>query len=269
MSIPKIIHYCWFGSNELPEKAIKCIESWRKVCPDYEIREWNEKNYDINKIPYVRDAYLEKKWAFVTDYVRLDVVWNYGGFYLDTDVELIKSLDFFRDQKIFFALEKPNACIATGLGFGAVAHNEILRQLMDIYHKLSFYNEDGSLNLIACPRYTTDFFVKKGYQVKDITQKCEDATIFSSEYFCPIQYSTGKMSITENTYGIHWYESSWFPESDKKIHEIEVWIRQKCKLSKFLAEGLCLLFRKSYRFFEYLRKGVLLEKLYGRRNSKN
>ena len=163
MAIPKVIHYCWFGGNELSQKAVKCMESWKKYCPDWEIKEWNEQNYDVEKIPYIRDAYKEKKWAFVSDYVRLDVVWQYGGIYLDTDVELIKPLDFFLEEEVFFALEKKNLCINTGLGFGAVPENRILRQLMELYEKLSFYMEDGSLNLIACPRYNTEFFVKKGY----------------------------------------------------------------------------------------------------------
>ena len=100
MGIPRVIHYCWFGNGTLPEKTVKCIESWKQYCPGYEIKQWNEKNYDVNKIPYIMDAYKEKKWAFVADYARLDILWKYGGFYLDTDVELIKSLDFFLQYPI-------------------------------------------------------------------------------------------------------------------------------------------------------------------------
>lgn len=259
MGIPKIIHYCWFGGNELSERAAECIDSWRRFCPDYEIREWNEQNYDVSRVPYIRDAYKEKKWAFVSDYVRLDVVYRYGGIYLDTDVELIKSLSFFEDQMLFMAMEKQNSYINTGLGFGAVAGNEKIRQLREVYHRLSFYREDGSLNLVACPKYTTDFFVKWGFQVKDITQKCGEAIIYSSEYFCPMDYNTGKINITKNTYGIHWYEASWFPESDKKIHEMELRIRKK--YSDNVAGLFCIIYRNGYRFFEYLKKGVLLKRI--------
>ena len=259
MAIPKVIHYCWFGGNELSQKAVKCMESWKKYCPDWEIKEWNEQNYDVEKIPYIRDAYKEKKWAFVSDYVRLDVVWQYGGIYLDTDVELIKPLDFFLEEEVFFALEKKNLCINTGLGFGAVPENRILRQLMELYEKLSFYMEDGSLNLIACPRYNTEFFVKKGYHLKDITQRCEEAIIYGSEYFCPMDFNTGTVTITDNTYGIHWYEASWFPESDKRIHATELRIRKKYPES--LANKICVFYRKMYRFAEYSRKGILSEKM--------
>lgn len=259
MGIPKIIHYCWFGGNELSGKAAECIDSWRRFCPDYEIREWNEQNYDVSGIPYIRDAYKEKKWAFVSDYVRLDVVYRYGGIYLDTDVEIIKPLDYFLEQEAFFALEKQNAYIATGLGFGAVAGNDKIRLLREVYHRLSFYREDGRLNLVACPKYTMDFFVKWGFQVKDITQKCGEAIIYSSEYFCPMDYNTGKINITKNTYGIHWYEASWFPESDKKIHEMELRIRKK--YSDNVAGLFCIIYRNGYRFFEYLKKGVLLKRI--------
>lgn len=123
--IPKKIHYCWFGRNPLPELAVRCIESWKKYCPDYEIIEWNEDNYDINKISYVKEAYQARKWAFVTDYVRLDVVNQYGGIYLDTDVELLKSLDPLLKYKSFFGMEE-GKFIATGLGFGAEKGTKIL-----------------------------------------------------------------------------------------------------------------------------------------------
>ncbi len=259
MAIPKVIHYCWFGGNELPEKAVKCVESWRKYCPDWKIKEWNEKNYDVQKIPYIRDAYKEKKWAFVSDYARLDVVWQHGGIYLDTDVELIKPLDSLLEQEGFFALERQSLCINTGLGFGAVPENRVLGQLMELYENLSFYTEDGRLNLIACPRYSTDFFLKRGYQIKDATQYCEEIFIYGSEYFCPMDFNTGQMTITENTYGIHWYEASWFPESDKKIHDVEMRIRER--YPERLAKMMCLLYRNMYRLIEYFQKGILSEKM--------
>ena len=116
--IPKKIHYCWFGGNPLPELAIKCLESWKKYCPDYEIIEWNETNFNLDSCEYVREAYQAKKWAFVSDYARLKVVYDNGGIYLDTDVELIKSLDRLLKNKSFFGTETTGV-VATGLGFGA------------------------------------------------------------------------------------------------------------------------------------------------------
>lgn len=258
MTIPKIIHYCWFGKNPIPEKVEKCIISWKKFCPDYEIIQWNEDNYDVNSISYVKDAYKEKKWAFVSDYARLDIVYNYGGIYLDTDVELIKSLDDLLQNNVFLCMEK-NCRIATGLGFGGVRHNEVIKELMDIYKNQSFYKPDGNLNLTACPKYTTDYFMDYGYELEDKTQMVNNTLILSSDYFCPMHYKTGKLEITENTYGIHWYGMSWFPESDKHIHETEVKIRSK--FPDKISGIVCFLYRKSYRLIEYIKKGILIKKI--------
>ena len=127
--IPKIIHYCWFGGNEIPENDKKCIESWKKYCPDYKIIRWDESNYDYKKNSYMREAYEAKKWGFVPDYARLDIIYNYGGIYLDTDVELLKSLDEILDCEGFFGFESENL-VNLGLGFGAVKGNEIIRDMM-------------------------------------------------------------------------------------------------------------------------------------------
>lgn len=259
MSIPKIIHYCWFGKNPIPEKVKKCIDSWEKFCPDYKIIQWNEENYDVNSIPYIRDSYKEKKWAFVSDYARLDVVYKYGGIYLDTDVELIKNLDDLLEYDIFLCIEKNSKQIATGLGFGGCKDNIVLEKLMDIYNNLSFYKADGNLNLTACPKYTTDYFINHGYKLEDTTQFVDNTVILSSDYLCPMDYKTGKINITENTYGIHWYNASWFPESDKHIHDTEIKIRSK--LPAIMAVIVCFVYRKSYRFIEYSKKGILIKKI--------
>ena len=259
MGIPKIIHYCWFGGNLLPERARKCIESWKKFCPDYEIQEWNEDNYDVHKIQYMDEAYKSRKWAFVSDYARLDIVFSYGGIYLDTDVELIKSLDELLDEKLVLALEKQNCKIATGLGFAAEAGNVTLWQMMMLYHNVPFLLEDGRLNLKACPQYTTELFLKKGFVLADKTQRIEDALILSSEYLCPIDYHTGIVIATENTLGIHWYEASWFEIEDKKIHLAEQKIRRN--FPSGISNIICFIYRKSYRLIEYTRKGILLKKI--------
>ena len=123
--IPKKIHYCWFGNNPLPESVQRCIESWKKYCPGYEIIEWNEGNYNINKIPFIEKAYKEKKYAFVSDYARLDIIYNEGGIYLDTDVELIKNIDPLLEHSCFLALESCGA-VATGLGFGSIKKHSFI-----------------------------------------------------------------------------------------------------------------------------------------------
>lgn len=259
MSIPKVIHYCWFGGNPLSEKVKKCIGSWKRNCPDYEIILWDESNYDIHKNEYIEEAYQAKKWAFVSDYVRLDVVYRYGGVYLDTDVELVKGLDCLLHEKVFFAIEKNNCQIATGLGFGAEKGNTTVKELMEIYDTLSFVKEDGSYNLVACPKYTTDYFVKKGYVVKDDTQRIGESLILASDFFCPMDFETGIVEKTNNTVGIHLYEASWFPESDKHIRQVEMKIR--AKFQGKIGRMLCRVYRNSYRLQEYIRKGILLKRI--------
>lgn len=259
MKIPKIISYCWFGNNPLPEKVEKCIDSWKKMCPDYTIIRWDESNYDVEKNPYIRDAYKEKKWAFVSDYARLDIIYEHGGIYLDTDVELISSLDLFLKEDSFFAIERNGLVIATGLGFGALPGNTFIKDLLNIYNNTSFYKEDGNLNLKACTMYTTEYFERYGYKREDVFQRVGSAAIYPSEYFCPMDFFDGTMHITNNTVGIHWYDMSWFDDSDKKIHKIETNIRRY--LPSGLAVIVCKGYRNGYRLIEYSKKGILFEKI--------
>lgn len=259
MSIPKRISYCWFGRQPLPDKVIKCIESWKKYCPDYEIIEWNESNYDVNKNKFISGAYKEKKWAFVTDYARLDIIYNVGGIYLDTDVELIKNIDCLLKENIFFAIEKENNLIATGLGFGASPGSIILKELKSDYENITFYKSDGSLNLKACPFYTTEYFEKYGYEHIDKTQKIRGVLILASEYFCPMDFKDGSINITSNTLGIHWYEASWFSKEDKHLHDIEVALKNRFPYHVAILLGK--IYRNSYRLCEYLSKGILIEKI--------
>lgn len=258
MSIPKKISYCWFGKNPLPDKVVKCIESWKKHCPDYEIIRWDESNYDVNKIPFIRDAYKEKKWAFVSDYARLDIVNEIGGIYLDTDVELVKNIDFMLDQEAFFAVEKGNYNVATGLGFGAEPNNIHVRKQMEVYENSSFYKDDGTLNLKACPVISTEYFEKIGFEKKDNIQKFDGCTIYPSDFFCPMDFE-GNMKMTDNTVGIHWYDATWLDKSDKHIHHVEMKINQilPSKISKVASK----IYRNGYRLIEYTRKGIIVEKV--------
>ncbi len=134
--IPKIIHYCWFGNNEKPDLILRCIQSWHQYCPDYEIIEWNESNWDVNQYAYAKNAYEQKKWAFVSDVARLDVVYRFGGFYLDTDVELKESLDRWREYSAVFAFETA-ICIANGLICGSVKNTPVLKRNLEAYDAIS------------------------------------------------------------------------------------------------------------------------------------
>lgn len=219
--IPKVIHYCWFGGKPLPKLAKKCIKSWKKYCPDYEIIRWDESNYDVSAAPlYVRQAYEAKKWAFVTDYVRLQIVYEHGGIYLDTDVELIKSLDTFLAQRAFFGFENSgfddSVYVATGLGFGAEKGTEILFEMMEDYNASPLILEDGTIDNTSCPVRNTKVLVRYGFLQNGQHQERDGIAIYPHEVFCPICFHNGKRNITPETFSIHWYTASWFPKEEKK-----------------------------------------------------
>lgn len=230
--INKIIHYCWFGGNKLNEFSLKCIQSWKEKCPDYQIVEWNEKNFDIDSMPlYVRQAYDSKKWAFVTDYVRLYLVYTYGGIYLDTDVELLRSLDSLLDNTAFFGIESGTDIINTGVGFGAIAKLEILKKLMDDYNNMSFsYNKNGK-EMTPCTEINAHVFNSFGYNGKDECQNLNEnmGIVLSSEFMCPKNWKTGEIKITNNTISIHHFDASWFNKKDKLKIKIKYFIREHFK----------------------------------------
>ena len=182
--IPKTIHYFWFGRGPKTKLIKKCIRSWRKYCPDYEIKEWNEDNFNIYICPYVQEAYEAKKWAFVSDYARLWVIYNYGGVYLDTDVELVKSLDTLLDKRAFFASEE-GGYINSGLGFGAKKHDSFVKYLLDEYSNIHFKLSDGTLDMTPCPIRQTNR-IKKKYKDFIITNSVltiDGISFFPKEYF--------------------------------------------------------------------------------------
>lgn len=202
--IPKKIHYCWFGRGEKPKLAKKCIESWKKYCPDYEIVEWNEDNFDINQNEYTKYCYENKKFAFLSDYARLMVVYKEGGIYFDTDVEVIKSFDALLNNKAFVGFET-DEYVNTGVGFGAEKNHPVIEQMLREYDKLS----DGKSGTIGCPILNTEALKKSGLKLNGQTQSLKDVTVYSAEYFNPYDAPTGRLSKSENTYSIHWYAASW------------------------------------------------------------
>ena len=209
--IPKTIHYCWFGSGEKPELARRCIASWKKHCPDYRIVEWNEDNFDISQYPYLQWCYENRKWAFLSDLVRLIVVEQQGGIYFDTDVELVKRPDYLLQFEAFYGFETEKY-VATGLGFGAVAHHTTVQSMIQQYNELH-KDENGKYPLISCPQLNTKALLPYGLKLTGEKQIIAGAVILPVEYLNPYDDPTGVLHQTDNTIAIHWYSKSWM---DKK-----------------------------------------------------
>lgn len=246
--IPKIIHYCWFGRNPLPPLAIKCIESWKKYLPDYDIKEWNEDNFDVNIIPYTQEAYQAKKYAFVSDYARFWILYKYGGIYFDTDVEVIKPLDDIIVRGPFMGCEKDGAtgggspAVAPGLGLGVNPGLGLYKEILDMYSTLHFILPNGALNLKTVVQYTTDILCKHGLKNTNQIQEVAGVMIYPKEYFCPITYASGNMCIRNNTYTIHHFAGSWLSDEDKYIKYIKEYLYfLPEKLRKYIGKFMALL----------------------------
>lgn len=213
--IPRIIHYCWFGRSPLPKSAQKCIESWKKYFPDYEIREWNEDNFDVNMVPYTAEAYQCKKYAFVSDYARFWILYNYGGIYFDTDVEVIKPMDDIVSKGAFMGVESPVSkankvlTVAPGLGIGAEKGMELYQQLLSYYDKLHFMDKNGNMIQTTVVEYTTNVLIDKGLKPVNETQLVSGVSIYPAEYFNPTNLSTRRIHVTHNTRSIHHYAGTW------------------------------------------------------------
>ncbi len=218
MPIPKIIHYCWFGRNPKPALAEKCIQSWRRFCPGYEIVEWNEDNFDVTQNDYCREACEAKKWAFVTDYARLKILLQHGGLYFDTDVEMIRPIDDLLDLPCFMGIERSTRCVevATGLGLGAQPGHPLLAEMLRDYENIHFLRPDGSLDITTCTVRNTRVLRRHGYRDRDVTQDLAGVRIFASEYFSPVEMESGILRKSKNTRTIHHYSLSWTTE-EKRI----------------------------------------------------
>ena len=210
--IPKVIHYCWFGRNPLPQTALKCIESWRKFCPGYEIKEWNEDNFDIARCRYARQAYESKKYAFTSDYVRFWILYNYGGLYFDTDVELIRPIDDIIAKGAFMGYEHVAAPNSDALAseLGANPGLGLYREILDYYESISFLGDDGKPdtreNVVTI---TTDILVSHGLRNTPEIQEVAGVYIYPRDYFAPKDVDTKELTITPNTRSIHHYDGSW------------------------------------------------------------
>lgn len=217
--IPKKIHYCWFGRNPLPESALKCIASWKKFFPDYEIIEWNEDNFDVNCIPYTAQAYAARKYAFVSDYARFKILYEHGGLYFDTDVEVIKSFDDILARGPFMGFEIDANCkgylgeVAPGLGLGVTPGLRLYADLLEMYASLEFTDGNGNINLTTIVKYTTRLLASKGLKPQSGIQEAAGVIIYPKEFFNPLDDNTGRLKITSNTHSIHWYSKTWLGTS--------------------------------------------------------
>ena len=198
--IPHIIHYFWFGGAPKPKEVNKCIASWKKFCPDFEIKEWNEDNYDIHKHPFMEKAYQDKKWAFVSDYARLDILHQHGGIYLDTDVEVIRDLTPLCEHDGYMGFERTDL-VGDGAGFGFAKGMPVLQEMMACYDDLQEYVES--------PKLRTKVLTEHGLKLDGTKQTVAGVEIYPIDYFCPKNFRTGLINLTENTYSIHHFDGSW------------------------------------------------------------
>ncbi len=223
--IPKTIHYCWFGRKPLPDLALKCIASWKKFFPNYEIKEWNEDNFDINQAQYSTEAYKCEKFAFVSDYARFKIMHEYGGIYFDTDVEVIKPMSEIVAKGPFFGIETAHEKLLCnpGLGFACPPGLSICKNMIDVYNSMNFINPNGQYNLKTVVRIISDLLSEKGFCAAPSPIEFNGIFFYPPEYFSPINYYTGEKKITQNTHTIHHYAASWVDEECKPSKIIEIW----------------------------------------------
>lgn len=206
--IPKTIHYCWFGRGEMPELARKCIASWHEFMPDWEYKLWNEDNFDVNQIPYTKEAYKAKKYAFVSDYVRLYALCNEGGVYLDTDVETFKPFDDLLHYAAFAGFEGSKhvplgTCVMASEACGAWVAEQLAA-----YQGRHFLLSDGSFDMTTNVQFITAVMQMNGFVQNGMEQDYKDLHVFPTEFFSPRQ-TTGEYIRTENTYCDHHGIGSW------------------------------------------------------------
>ena len=250
--IPKKIHYCWFGKGKKSKLALKCIRSWRQYCPEYEVIEWNEENFDIDMNGYTRMCYAEKKYAYLSDYVRLWVVEKYGGIYFDTDVEVIKSMDDIIQKGAFIGRERiANAFpVNAGLGLAAEPKMPIIKEIVEHYEQAHFEQVEKMETVVE---KVTNILRKYGLSNEQKYEIIEGMQIYPSDYFCPYDYNVGELNITDNSRSIHWYDASWFDNKMKKRRDVCVKIQKT--LRGRLGECIAKLYTSLSYYWEWTSTG--------------
>lgn len=222
--IPRKIHYCWFGGAEMPKDALRCIESWRKWCPDFELVRWDETNFDLDKYPYAREAYDAKKWAFVTDVVRLYALVVEGGIYMDTDVEVVGSLEPLLEYDAVSGFESQTR-IPTGL-MAAQPRHPLMVELLNEYNTVHFALPDGRYDLTTNVIRITNACLKYGFKPNNTKQTVAGFTLLPKDYLCPKDFDTGNLEITDNTIAIHHFDGSWLDGCDRDTLQIQKLLSQ-------------------------------------------
>lgn len=248
--IPKIIHYCWFGGNPMPKLAKACIKSWKKFCPDYEIKEWNESNFNLDLFPYAREAYDAKKFAFVTDIVRLYALYHEGGIYMDTDVELLKSLDTFLHHHAFSGFESEDK-VPTGI-MASEQGGRWAKENLEYYIGKHFLKDDGSPDLTTNVTIITEYMINHGLLLNNTYQEIEGLfAMYPKDYFCPKDFLTQEMEVTGNTVCIHHFNMSWHSAASRRQWRMRWFFSKfmKEKLAFYLADKLSSVICKIERFF--------------------
>lgn len=213
--IPKIIHYMWLGGKEMPDKLKRCIDSWYKYCPDYEIMRWDETNYDVHKNKFVADAYDNGRFGFVPDYARLELLYTYGGIYMDTDVELLRNIDELLHQEAFCGVEKWQV-LNFGACSGAVKGHKSLEPFLENWEKRELLRRDGSIDNISSGQIDTNVALKFGYKIDGTSQNVNGMNIYSYDYFNPYDYMSGRIDKTMNTFSIHHFNNGWLTEKERE-----------------------------------------------------
>lgn len=223
--IPKKIHYCWFGKKPLPNDVKQCIESWKKYASDYEIIEWNESNFDINCHPFLKAAYEAKVWAFVSDYARLKIIYENGGIYFDTDVELLRKPDFLLSHKFYIGIQQMGKFANTGLGFGAESGNIIVKKMMKKYDNAEF--SLSQKEKLACPYFNMAVLEEEGYKYQNEIWLKDGTAVYPCKYFDPLAPGNTEDLLCDDTVSIHHYTASWAGNREKMKRKLINFIGQK------------------------------------------
>lgn len=239
--IPKVIHYCWFGENKKPDIVIKCIESWKKFCPDWEIHEWNENNFDVLSVPYMKEAYEKKKWAFVSDVARLLIIYQSGGVYLDTDVELLNSIEPWINNEAFYIFESSRN-ISTGLGFGAVKGHDSVKAMLDYYEGKHFVI-NGKTKMIPCPAGNTESLASRYFDFK------RNGCTQQIGYVRVLSYSDYSLRAKHHGFAT-WVEGPIVGKKPYKETKLKMYLRDN-RAFEFVEKKLGKRITNVYTFFVY------------------